>query len=1290
MYLHSLEIIGFKSFASKTTLNFHRGVTAIVGPNGCGKSNVLDAMRWVLGEQSAKALRGGEMADVIFSGTDSRQPLGLAEVSMTFAECEEQLGVAWNEVRLTRRVHRDGSSQYLLNKAPCRLRDIQQLFMDTGIGRSAYSIMEQGKIDAILSSRPEDRRAIFEEAAGITKFKSQRKEALRKLEHTEGNLIRVTDIIKEVKRQIGSLQRQAGKARRYQSLIADLKTFELHHSHQQFSGLNASQQTALAEIARLTTLQETQAASVEESEVGLTDQRHELEQMEEKLTAARQSVQELKNQIQTAENRIGFNRERGTEFNTLLERYGLDIAAAEEKLNVQQTQIENTDLELEQIDGALQAEQARLDERLNHARGFTQRRAEADQHLQTLSGQINRTEVKLNSLRQQISSIASQREGQETRVGILTDEIAQLTASAERLTGQQTDLQSQVAQHISDQETQNAQVAEAGDQLRAAQEAQRELERTAQQQQRTLSEKESRLDVLRQLNAEGEGFGRGTQAVIKGLDNPDFFKPALGGAIATQLDVADEFIPAVEAALGQNLQAVLLKDTLVAEAAIKTLSGQKLGRASLAVRDLLPTQSAADRFQSVAPASSLSSSPTSEASSQTSAPEGSLGWLTEKVSGEGEIGTLLGHLIGGIVLVKNLETALRLKQAHRDLGFVTLGGEVITREGILQGGHAGKAETSILQRKKQIAALETEAADARRELDQSTAQCDDRAQAVHRAEENLHQTREEAQRLNVALSTLRGQLALIEREAHDASQKNTNLTREKEAIESRQQETGDRLGGLENEQGEATLALADLQGQVEAARLALQQLRGEEEVLVTEANELKVKVATERQRHASLQNQRQPMAARLSELRELIQQRQRDIAGYRDRLAQLATDSEEIRAGIEDTRTLAADAEQEVAALLDQRTALNEAIETADADLRQLRRAASDSQNQRSQHEVKQTHLQLRLENLTQHITRRYQLDLADFQPDHYALIIALREQEKRQSRQAAASSAEDPIAQASSLSSPSDPSAPEPSEGHPIDWSIVETHVRELDQKLESMGPINLDAIQEYDELEERHTFLENQLNDLTTSKQELLDAIAKINLTTKKLFAETFEQVRINFQEMFTELFGGGKANLVLQDESDPLESGIEIIAKPPGKQLTSITLLSGGEKTMTAVALLFSIYMVKPSPFCVLDEMDAPLDESNINRFIKILDRFVSQSQFVVITHNKRTIAKADVLYGVTMEEQGVSKLVGVRFSNRDESHEGKDIIGTNNPSPVPSVAETFGKSGTLHSETAVQAG
>ncbi|MHA3773920.1 chromosome segregation protein SMC [Verrucomicrobiota bacterium sgz303538] len=1267
MYLKSLEILGFKSFAPKTVLNFHEGVTCIVGPNGCGKSNVLDAMRWVLGEQSAKALRGGEMSDVIFSGTDSRQPLGMAEVSMNFAECEKELGLDWNEVTITRRVFRDGGSEYLLNKTPCRLKDIQQLFMGTGIGRSAYSIMEQGKIDSILSTKPEDRRSIFEEAAGITKFKVQKKEAMRKLEATEANLVRLQDIIKEVKRQIGSLQRQAGKARRYQALIQDLKVLETHSAKRQWDILDEQRQRTAEELQALAVRQQECESEIERQEAETSAQRAALEEMEQQLDAARRVVNDLKTRISNHENRIIFNNERADEFTRLVDRYRADVAGAEEKLRIAETQLHQTDIEMEQITTMLAGELRRMEEQQAATASLTQQRREAEQEINNVAGEAQRIENKLSSLRGQISSVAQQRDGAEARLSILSSELEQITATLIRINEQQTSAQAELERAQNALEMANAQSAEAEGQLREAQSALGQLDNELRGQQRILSDKESKLEVLKQMVAGGEGFSAGTQAILRGLDNPDLYKPAVLGALAQFIEVQPEYVPSVEAVLASNLQTIVMKDTSIAEAMMNTLAEKKLGKASLALRE----------FDSVF---------THVESEALSLPEGAIDWLINKVTYAPEVSQVVERLVNHTLLVPDLETAIRIFP-QRGSAIVTLRGEVLSGNAVLHGGKTAEAADSLLERKNEIHALEAELAGVHDQVTQLSQRRDVILAEIEAAQARLEEARENRQNATVILSTSRTQLSNLEREQRETERKSQNIDGERGSIEARYNEAAERLNVLEGEVQSALQQLEALQGRRAEASSQLEVLRAQEAEVASELNELKIKVATERQRHSSLHNQRAPMEARLAELSELISQRERDINDYEQRAAATVAENAEIEGNLEGLRVRVGESEAEVSALLEQRAGIAASVEQMNNDLRIHRNQLSHCHDQRSRLEVKQNQLDMRAAALSEHIQKRYQIDLREFQRDLYTLRVAIREAIKRQRGGGSTESEGNEMPRAEEpTQGDAEDNAPEQGEVFDIDWARVELLVRELDQRLDGMGPVNLDAIQEYDELEERHSFLEKQNNDLLASKDELLAVIAKINTTTRQLFAETFEKIRVNFQEMFGELFGGGKANLLLTDESDPLESGIDIIAKPPGKQLQSISLLSGGERTMTAVSLLFAIYMVKPSPFCVLDEMDAPLDESNISRFIKILDRFVGQSQFIVISHHKRTIARADALYGVTMEEHGVSKLVGVRFAKRDESHTQSDIIGTANPDAVPSVAETFGKSGNLRSEAA----
>jgi chromosome segregation protein len=1235
MYLQSLELIGFKSFANKTTLDFHRGVTAIVGPNGCGKSNLLDAIRWVLGEQSAKALRGGEMADVIFSGTDSKQGVGMAEVSLTFAECEKELGTEFNEVRITRRVFRDGRSEYLLNKIPCRLKDIQMLFMDTGIGRSAYSIMEQGKIDQILSSRPEDRRAIFEEAAGITKYKAQKREALRKLEYTDANLVRLTDIIKEVKRQIGSLQRQAGKARRYKALFDDLRTLDTHLSRQQFDELGTGLATAQQEINQLRSKQHSLEEQVESQEFGLIEQRQELEGLEEQILAAHQRVHQLRSQIDGARGRLEFNGERIAEATGLSQRYESDIATANEKLAVQQDQLQETDHQLQEVFESLRAEEQQLQDQVVQVGTLRSQRGESERSAQEYQRRIQHLESRLANIRGELAGTLNQRETSETRLHLLQKELDQTESG-------RSDLSAQVVEHRSELEAAQNNVQRCRDELKDAehevtsrQKQLQQTERDLTMQQRSLAERVSKLEVLRQLNEEGAGLGAGTQAVLKGLDNPQLYRSAVVGALANFLEVSAEFIVAIEAALGQHLQTILIADPAVARAIAATLSETKQGRAALLPIDLLR------------PAKAIQLE---------ALPEGAVSWALDRVNVRHKgVSGLATRLLERVVIAENLEFALAIKCRAPDLAVATLRGEYISHEGEILAGNADENVSSVLQRKLQIGHLENECAESRAALAGLESQRQAAIQQLEAEQVKVVEHREALQRAQLAASSLQGQLSLLDRELHDVEGKAKTLAWERDSVEQRLNTATAKAQSLESTLGAAGSELADLQQKLASTFAQLDALRTQEDALSDILNELKVKVATERQRQENLQRQRQPMAVRLAELQDLISTRQRDVKTYSARIDQLRQENAALEEQIAMNETAYRGAENEASRLAEERAARLQAMEAVEGSLRALRKQLSECQESRGREEVRATQLELKKESVREHAAQRYHTDLISFEPDWYAFQVAVREQRKRLAADA-----------------PQNPSTKIAGE---IDWEFVHNAVAEMIERLDAMGPVNLEAIQEYEELEERQRFLDEQYNDLVKSKAELLDAINKINHTTKQLFADTFEQVRRNFQEMFTELFGGGKANLLLVDDSDPLESGVEIIAKPPGKQLQSISLLSGGEKTMTAVALLFAIYMVKPSPFCVLDEMDAPLDESNINRFTRILDRFVTQSQFVVITHNKRTIAKADVLYGVTMEEHGISKLVGVKLTTRAQAHETVDLIGTRNP--MPSIAESFGK-------------
>jgi chromosome segregation protein len=1206
MHLQSLELFGFKSFADKTIFNFHDGITAIVGPNGCGKSNVLDAVRWALGEQSAKSLRGDEMADVIFNGSDTRKPVGFAEVSLTFTDCAKELAVDWHDVRVTRRVYRDGNSEYFLNKTSCRLRDIQNLFADTGIARAAYSMMEQGKIDMVLSSRPEDRRAVFEEAAGITKYKAQKREALRKLEATEANLLRIGDVIKEVKRQIGSLQRQAGKARRYQAVHADLRVLETHHSRRQLDSLQTELARCHAEIARLGESEQAIRSKIDSSENQIAEQRRALEKIDTQIADGRSELQRLQSQISTHHNQIQFNRQRAEELTELIERSRKDVAAAEAKRAQQDKELEDANTLIKKTSQFLQAKEA---ERADLTELISKLRAErnaCDSKLEALRSLGSKSDERVAELEDEISGLAIRRDATEETRRDLDAAISKARAARDKI-------QKELAKVRAAAETgqKNLELLKTKSQAseKTFHEQQQRLAKTEKnltEIERSLAEKESRLEILHQLNEEGEGLAQGSQSVLKGLDNPSRVQPALAGALVSNLDVDPEFIPAIEAALGRNLQAIVLKDAQLAPEIIATLKEKKIGQAAL----VLPGLSNSSPATLAAP------------------PKEAIAWAQEKTKAPDSLAPVVARLLHNVAIFRDLDGALSFKKHGGDFAVATLAGEFISAEGIVFGGSRDVAADSLLERKARMSVLSAECAEIRSRHDELLQKRDDANAMLEKAAGEFEEARRQYESSGREQSTCDNRIFFLEQESQESEQKIDQLRSEQTVLAQQIQTADERIAKLEKELSSERSGLEARQDQQLELQGARENAAKREEEATEKLNELRLALATERERYENLVAQRQPMTAREAELAETIAARQAEIANFEKRLAAQSQESKRAEAAIEKQKAQCAELETTVTALTDQRAEHLRAMNEVESDLRASRNSLNELHDLRSKQQVRESQLQMQSDNLVEHISRRYQLDLREFVPDQVAFEKTLRAQLKRNEKP-----------EEGALASPASQELAPPE---------VERVIADLTRQLDNIGPVNLDAVHEYDELDERYKFLEGQNSDLTNSRRELLDVIAQINSTTRKLFAETFAQVRVNFREMFAELFGGGRADLSLLDESDPLNCGIEISAKPPGKQLQSVSLLSGGERAMTAVALLFAIYMVRPSPFCILDEVDAPLDEGNINRFIRVLERFVQQSQFVIMTHNKRTIAKADVLYGVTMQERGVSKLVGMKLT------------------------------------------
>lgn len=1275
MRLKCLELHGFKSFADKTKIDFHAGVTGIVGPNGCGKSNVVDAVRWALGETSAKALRGGEMADVIFNGTDRRKPLGMAEVSLTFSDCEADLGVEFNEVRVTRRVYRDGKGEYELNGNTCRLKDINKLFMDTGVGRSAYSIMEQGKIDMLLSAKPEDRRAVFEEAAGITKSKAEKREALRKVEYTDANLLRVTDVLAEMKRQMGATQRQAAKAQRWKDLHNDVRVMDTHLHFQRHHELAGEHAALEASVTRLREMQTEREERIHDDEVQLAADRAELQELDLQLGNLRHQLNERQNALRAAESRMEFNRERKREMEALIARNTEDLAAGGERLREMEAELKSADETLAAIRENMERQREEIEEHGRVTAAAREEKARLERELREVLQGMHQAEGRIVAARAEMTACLGQIEADEAWR-------AQLQSDADALEAADRAAREEEETVTAELERERERI-EAGEETARrlkdeALEAERELEElTARHGEtaRLYNEKAGRAEALRGLLEQGAGLEQGTRAVLNGLDDPEISRDGVRGVLSGLIEVDRQFIPAVEAALGANLHAVPVADGALAETILNALKARKLGEAVLLPEDLMPAEA-----ESASPA----------------LPSGALAWARDKVRAPEAARPLVDRLLKNTAIAPDLAAALRLKREHPGLAFATPAGEFVSAEGAARGGASGDGADSVL-------ALRAECQDLTREverLESELADLENRRtegrQKLRALREELEEQRRVLQNLRLSVGTLEGRLALATRERRQIAERSQALARELADMEKRQEALRARREEIAAREALAAEELESRRAEASRHEAEVAAAAAREADAAELLNELRTTLAVEQRAEQAVQEQRGPLTARMRELEESLERRRSEIDSWHERIAEAEAENARLEEECAAGQALIADLMERGESQTDERTRLAESIQMREGMLAETRREIRQFAEQRGAEEVRLTQLALRMESLETYARERYQVDLRAFERDLSALFEAVENQKnpKRRERmnrnllkaelsaegaakeekpeepatapedgeQEQAPVSAEPFAEFSApeeepeeavAAEMGEAAAPEPEpaaapEWEP-DWDFIENAVRDMKQRLDAMGPVNLDAIQEYQELEERYNFLQQECDDLNKAKADLLAIIQRINTETKKRFTETFQQVRDNFRASFKELFGAaGQADLVLVNENDPLESGIEVIAKPPGKKPTTITLLSGGERSMTAVALLFSIYMVKPSPFCILDELDAPLDESNIGRFLKMLDKFIEKSQFVIVTHNKRTMHRADVLYGVTMEEFGVSKLVGVKLT------------------------------------------
>ena len=1244
MYLKALKLHGFKSFADNTTLRFEPGVTAVVGPNGCGKSNIADSIRWVLGEQSAKALRGGKMQDVIFEGADTRKAAQLCEVSLLLTECEKQLGSEFHEIEIMRRVHRDGQSEYSLNGQPCRLKDIQKLFMDTGIGRTSYSIMAQGQIDQILSSKPEERRAVFEEAAGITKYKSARREALNKLALTDQNLARVADVIGEVSRQIGSLRRQAAKAMRYKRVNHRLRHLALAWSGYHHAELTATLGALEAKVTALRADADARRASLEGQQASLDEKKAHRSRLNQRVQDAQQAVFDLRSQKEAAENAANLAQIR---------RSGL-----EDRLSSSRDNLSELDMQLRevsaQVDTGAQDKQLQLGLLGSSDAVFQQRNREvaiAEGELSKLEQELHQAKFQLLQLESTVARLRTDCSGYEVdqktsvlRHDGLAQELEQVRAQQAATLQVVAEVEARTEEALAEKSrTHNESVLAQQtitDLTREFREAQRKLSETDRQ----LAQRTARLRLLQQLQERWEGFGEGAKAVLQGrLDT------ALAGAKATPimqgLAVKPEFGKAIEAILGAAAEAISVSDLATAQRILAQLESEQIGSAVLRIADFGANAGAAVELPA-------GLTPAVQALADVDAAHPALG------------------VLGECYVAEDLGAFLEFWQTNPAFGFLAVAtrkGDLVDRRGLVYGGHhsSKKSSNSIVQREIDLRETAKALAEDQRIHDEQKAQIDALNARLAAAEQALDASRADVLTATQTLAAVQSELRGAQRNAEEVENRVRRMETDLTSLEQARNEAHERWEKAQAGLTEADTAATTQREKMLKLETRIVEIRTDRDVKRETLAQARLELAERRQKVEVLDRGLGEMERRRLQLGELLVQRQQEIEVWTEQTGELERETETQRARaaqIAETFGVAQEQVEKVRVELVEVERAITGLESAQATVRHESDAAHD---ELSAHEVKLAENRQRAQFLVEEVTREFQADVAtldwrkelwraDDEPEGIKPLDLDEEDDAEDGgpkveEGAATAATEAPKRRRKKKEARGEPTEDDLKALDATDWPAVKVEVDALRQRLNSMGAVNLVAIEEYAELKQRHDFLQAQVNDLTTAKAELVKAIDEINQTSLQQFQVTFEQIKKNFEYTFQTLFGGGRAHLELVMAEDILESGIEIVAQPPGTKLKGITLLSGGQKTLTAVALLFALYMVKPSPFCLLDELDAPLDESNIGRFTDLLKKFVGESQFIIITHNKRTVSAAQAIYGVTMEERGVSKTVSMRFNH-----------------------------------------
>jgi len=1188
LYLKRLEIQGFKSFPEKISLEFSSGITSVVGPNGSGKSNIADAIRWVLGEQSVKTLRGSKMEDVIFAGTEHRKPLGFAEVSITLDNSDASLPIEFGEVTVTRRVFRSGESEYFINKTPCRLRDITELFLDTGIGRDGYSVIGQGRIDEILSTRSEDRRNIFEEASGIMKYKLRKIEAEKKLELTKQNLERINDIILELEAQLGPLKEQADTARKFLDLREELKVLDVNvylDSMEKYRGrlisFEEQYNTLKDQIdAENKKLEDITGSNREKTEL--------LKAYDEKLETARAQFYSLEAGLERSSSEIKLNNEKIGNLNSNIERLSSEIEEFRQKIAKLDEEDAGKQKKLDYLEGQLEEYNRKLREYTTKMDELLKTLDEEERKIELLKSSIMEKMDIQSDKKMQIGNVRNHMENMQKRQKTIDNEIYLNKLEKDRETFKKEELSESIKEASEKISALKRQLDEKANERNNLDKKLEELKLKQSKTRSDIQSKASRARTLREMEQNLEGYNRSVREVLKACKASSEFGKGIHGALAQIVRADRKYETAIEMALGPALQNIVTDSEEEAKKAIEYLKANRIGRATF-----LPLTAVKSRkFDS-------------NTLEKISKFQGFCGVASELLEYENMYRDIIENLLGKVVVANNIDNAIKMARSFGySFKIVTLEGDILNAGGSMTGGSVENRGTGILSRAREIAELEAELHELKKSDTLMEKEISELIQDVSKLNGEIASLESDMKNIEMVKIRDESQLNQVEENINKLLAKTEMLRNERAQIDRQLLETQKELQKYEKE-------LLDIEDEISNAKKTVEEYQQKHKKGQAARDELhaaitdfRISVNSIKESIESVRENSERLGAEKESLLKAIARKEAEIAKCRNEIKNL----EDLNNGLEEQirknneekigKTL------ELDRLAEERRVLEEDLHDLINKINDINKNILILQNEYSKVEIKKARLEAEMEALKDRMWNEYELT--------YSSALELKKDI----------------------------------------GSITQANRRitELRNAIKELGPVNVAAIEDYVKTKERYEFMTEQRNDAEQAREKLLKVIQEMTAIMKKQFIEQFKLINENFNIVFRELFNGGRACLRLADETNVLESGIEIEVQPPGKKLQNMMLLSGGERAFTAIALLFAILKLRPTPFCVLDEIEAALDDANVYRFIEYLRRYANQTQFIMVTHRKGTMEGSDMLYGVTMQEHGVSKIVSLKMGDK----------------------------------------